>query len=287
MPESSPFRSVACAGLIALAAVAPARAALFDDTEARQRIEQTNQRIDQVRKVLDERIAALEAQIKSQGLVDIFNQLEQVKRDMAQLRGQLEVITYELTEAQKRQRDLYVDLDSRLRRIESGGSAPAASGSAPPDQTAPGTGSTASFGPPGGAVPSSQGAARPADTAAEQRAYDSALDLFKSGNYGAAVQSFAGFVRAYPRSPLAPSAQYWLGNAQFALRDFKAAIVSQRALITNYPDSSKVPDALLNIATSQFELGDNPSSRRTLEDLVARFPQSDAAAKARQRLAAR
>src|SRR5438309_7646392 len=172
MPASNALRSVACGGLIALAAVAPARAALFDDTEARQRIEQTNQRIDQVRKVLDERIAALEAQIKSQGMVDIFNQLEQVKRDMAQLRGQLEVITYELTEAQKRQRDLYVDLDSRLRRIESGGSSPAASGSAPPDQAPPGTGSTASFGPvgPGGAVPSSQGAARPADTAAEQRA---------------------------------------------------------------------------------------------------------------------
>ena len=89
-----------------------------------------------------------------------------------------------------------------------------------------------------------------------------------------------------PRSPLAPSAQYWLGNAQFALHDFRAAITSQRQLIASYPDSSKVPDALLNIASSQLELGDGPAARRTLEDIVARYPQSDAAGKARQRLAA-
>jgi tol-pal system protein YbgF len=293
-----------CAGLLALATAGPASAALFDDTEARQRIEATNQRLEQLRRQIDERIAALEAQIRSQGLVDIVNQIEQLKREVAQLRGQLEVITFELSESQKRQRDLYVDLDSRMRRLESASAAPQASApsaaspvaepipGAPPAATpggAPPVG--ASFGPsaasPG--APAAGPSTRPTggDPASEQRAYDAALDLFKSGSYGAAVTSFGSFVRTYPRSPLAASAQYWIGNAQFALRDFKAAITSQRQLIANYPDSAKVPDAMLNIATSQFELGDGAGSRRTLEDLIARYPQSEAAAKARQRLAIR
>ena len=122
------------------------------------------------------------------------------------------------------------------------------------------------------------------DVGGEQRAYDAALDLFKAGNYGAAAQSFGGFVRTYPRSPLAASAQYWMGNAQYAQRDFRGAISSQRQLISNYPDSQKVPDAMLNIATSQIELGDTVAARRTLQDIVSKYPQSDAATKARQRL---
>lgn len=288
--------------LIALMAAAPAHAALFDDTEARQRIEATNVRLDQTRRQIEERIAALEQQIKSQGLVDIFNQIEQLKSDVARLRGQLEVITFELSEAQKRQRDLYVDLDSRMRRLEAGGAA--ASGPAAGD--VPGASASAvrsgslgaGFGPPPSAgnvagSPTAAAANTPrapegaGDANAEQRAYDAALDQFKSGNYGGAVTAFAGFVRSYPRSALAPSAQYWIGNAQFAQRDFRGAIASQRQLIAAYPESQKVPDAMLNVATSQFEIGDATASRRTLEDLIARYPQSEAAAKARQRLAIR
>ena len=98
---------------------------------------------------------------------------------------------------------------------------------------------------------------------------------------------FAGFVRNYPRSPLAPSAQYWIGNAQFAQRDFRAAIAAQRQLIAAYPESQKVPDALLNIATSQIEMGDTVPARRTLEELIAKYPQSESAGKARQRLGIR
>src|SRR5436190_22660842 len=109
---------------------APARAALFDDEEARRRIESTNQRLAQMQRQLDERIDALESQLKAQGLVDLFNQIELLKADAARLRGQMEVLTYELTEAQKRQRDLYVDLDSRMRRIETMPPAPVAAAAA-------------------------------------------------------------------------------------------------------------------------------------------------------------
>jgi tol-pal system protein YbgF len=233
-----------------------------------------------VQKQLEDRIAAVEKELKNQGLIELFRDVEQIKADIARLRGQVEVLTHELEQSQKRQRDLYVDLDSRLRKLES---APAGAAAA----AEPPAGATAAGSPPAPPPAAAAGARPPADASAEQKSYDTALEQFKAGNYPAAIAGFQAFVKAYPKSPLAPSAQYWVGNAQFAQKDFRGAIASQRQLIASYPDSQKVPDALLNIGSSQFELGDAAGARRTLQDLVARHPQSEAAAKARQRLAAR
>jgi TolA-binding protein len=139
-------RVVAGALLAATLAALPARAALFDDEEARKRIEATNQRLTQVQRQLEDRVAALESQLKSQGLVDLFNQIEQIKADIARLRGQIEVLTHEQGEAQKRQRDLYVDLDSRLRKLE--GPPGSAAVPAPPAATGAGAGAPAGPAPP-------------------------------------------------------------------------------------------------------------------------------------------
>jgi len=257
-----------------------ASAALFDDEEARRRIEATNARLAQVQKQLEDRIAAVEKELKNQGLIELFRDVEQIKADVARLRGQAEVLVHELEQSQKRQRDLYVDLDSRLRKLESAPAGAAAAAEPPAAATVAGS-------PPAPPPAAAAGARPPADASAEQKSYDTALEQFKAGNYPAAIAGFQAFVKAYPKSPLAPSAQYWVGNAQFAQKDFRGAIASQRQLIASYPDSQKVPDALLNIGSSQFELGDAAGARRTLQDLVARHPQSEAAAKARQRLAAR
>jgi tol-pal system protein YbgF len=263
--------------LAAQLATAPARAAMFDDDEARKRIETLRGRVDQIERSLAQRLDALET--KNAGVVDLFKDVEQIKADIAKLRGQYEVLTYELEQAQKRQRDLYLDLDSRVRKLEGGPGAAAGT---------PGV-ADATPGVVGGAGPmaTAQTPGRAGDLAAEQRAYDAALDLFKSGNYSAATSSFQAFARTYPRSPLAPSAMYWAGNAQYAQKDFRAAITTQRQLLAAFPDSQKVPDALLNIASAQIELGDNAGAKRTLEEIVAKYPTSEAAGKARQRLPGR
>jgi tol-pal system protein YbgF len=260
-------------------ATAPARAALFDDDEARKRIDTLRVRVDQLEKTLGQRLDELET--KNAAVVDLFKDVEQIKADIAKLRGQYEVLTYELEQAQKRQRDLYLDLDIRLRKLEGGPGASPAPGAQGATDTTPAVAGSATpvFSPPG--------PARPGDVAAEQRAYDAALDQFKSGNYSAATSSFQLFARTYPRSPLAPSAMYWAGNAQFAQKDYRAAIATQRQLLGSFPDSQKVPDALLNIASAQIELGDNGGARKTLEDIIAKYPTSEAAGKARQRLPGR
>ena len=283
------FRHAAFVALAIIFLSLPARAALFDDEEARRRIADTQIRITNVQKQLEDRLAAIEQQIKNQGVVDLFTQVEQLKGDFAKLRGQIEVLLYEQEQQQKRQRDLYIDLDSRLRRIESapGGGPPAVSGSAAP--TAPVATPPAASAPPASvaSVPAAPSAAAGQDTSSEQRAYDAALDQFKAGNYPAAVSAFNAVIKANPKGLLAPSAYYWLGNAQFAQRDYRGAIATQRQLVSQFPGNPKVPDALLNIATSQFEMNDAAASRRTLEELISKFPQSDAAVKAKQRLAIR
>ena len=263
------FASVVAALMLALElASMPARAALFDDDEARKRIDALKVRVDQLERSLQQRLDTLEA--KSTGLVDVLRDVEQIKADVAKLSGQYEVLSYELEQAQKRQRDLYVDLDTRLRKLESG---PSTSGEPVP--------------PAGSAAGAPAVAGKPSDGGSEQRAYDTALEQFKSSNYAAAISSFQSFVKTYPKSPLAPSALYWAGNAQYAQRDFRSAIATQRQLLSTYPDSQKVPDALLNIASCQADIGEAAPAKRTLEEIISRYPTSEAAGKARQRLAKR
>ena len=277
MARGFAVRRFAVAAAFALVSLVPqfAHAALFDDEEARKRITATNARIDQLQKDLEDRVAQLERQLKSGALVDLANNVEGLKSDVAKIRGQIEVLTYELEQSQKRQKDLYVDLDARMRKLE-GSPGPSADG-APAD-------AAAASGPASGA---SSIASQLPSTPAEQRAYDSALDQFKRGDYQGAITGFTAFVKTNPKSALAPSAQYWIGNAHFARKDYKAAIASQRQLLLAWPDSPKVPDALLNVASAQSELGDSAAARRTLEELIGKFPQSDAAAKAKQRLGQR
>ena len=293
-------------GVVLLLVAHGARAALFDDDEARRRIEAANVRITQLQRQLEDRLTALEQRMQGQGLADLANQLQLLQGDIAKLRGQIEVVTYELEQAQKRQRDLYVDLDTRLRKIEgaAGSTAEAANaanagnaGSAP-QNPAPGTDAASpgapprsppapAAAPPPGAVATAPPVRNPSEGIAEQRAYDAALDQFKRGDYAGAINGFNAFLKAYPRSPLAASAQYWVGNAQYARRDYRGSIATQRQLLKEYPDSSKAPDALLNIASAQADMGDSAAARRSLEELMAKYPKSDAATRARQRLGVR
>ena len=302
------LRRVLVLGAVLMVGAHSAHAALFDDDEARRRIEATNLRVTQLQRQIEDRLTALEQRMQGQGLADLANQLQLVQGDIAKLRGQIEVVTYELEQAQKRQRDLYVDLDTRLRKIESAAASQAEaanaasaanaanSGAAPPnagpgpDAAAPGAPPRATP-PPAAAPPGPVATAPPVrnsnDGVAEQRAYDAALDQFKRGDYAGAITGFNAFLKTYPRSPLAASAQYWIGNAQYARRDYRGSIATQRQLLKEYPDSSKAPDALLNIASAQADMGDNAASRRSLEELMAKYPKSDAATRARQRLGVR
>lgn len=118
----------------------------------------------------------------------------------------------------------------------------------------------------------------------EQQAYDTALDLFRQGNYPAAASALANFSSAYPHSPLAPSAQFYEGSSRYASRDFKGSINNLEALVSTHPRDSKAGDALLVIAGSQLELNNIAGSKATLERTIKEYPGTPAADTAAERL---
>ena len=272
-------RAAACA-LLALAAAGPAEAGLFDDDEARRRVEALRQELAQQGKDNEVRIARLEELIRNIGVVELVRSLEQINAEMARLRGQIEVLANENQQVQKRQRDFYLDLDSRLKRLEAGG---APSAGAPPPVTGPGPDVTVSAPPPPSFQPPK--VASRDDQAREVRSYDAASNLFRRNDFPSAIDAFRAFVKDYPASPLAANAGYWIGISYANLKDYRNALTAQQEILTRHPQSAKAPDALLAIAAIQVEQGDPGSARNTLEDIIARYPGSEAAGKARTRLA--
>ena len=284
--------AAAAAGVAVLAFSFAGHAQLFGgDDVARKDIAEQGKRIE----ALSQRLARMEETLQSlttaNPALELAQQLEILRKEIQQLRGQVEVLGHESQMAAKRQRDMYVDLDTRLRRLEQ----PGALGAAPAG-TAPGT-PPAALGavPPAGApapapvappVPVAAGpAASTPATDVEARAYEAAQGQRRIGNYQGAITAFQAFIDQYPTSALAHRAQYWIGDSYYNLRDFQRSIAAQQKLIATYPGTSSVPDALLNMASSQIELGDIPGARRTLDGIVTRYPTSDAAVKAKRRLA--
>lgn len=278
---------IAAAGaFIALAAALPSRAGLFDDDEARRRIDMLRKELAQQGNDNEARIARLEELIRNIGVVELVRGLEQTNQEIARLRGQIEVLANENQQLQKRQRDFYLDLDSRMKRLEgaSAGGAPAAS-AAPP--AVPSASAAPSAEVPAAAPPQqAQRTPTKEEQAREMKAYDAASNLFRRNDFRSAIDAFRAFLKDYPDSQLAVNASYWVGISYANLRDYRNALTTQQEILAKYPQSAKAPDAMLAIAAIQIEQSDTGSARNTLEDIIARYPGSEAAGKARTRLAA-
>ena len=256
----------------------PVQAGLFDDDVARKGVEDLRRDVQQYGRDNNDRIQRIEESVRNIGVVELLRQIDALNAEIARLRGQMEVLANQNDQLQKRQRDFYLDIDSRLRRLEGGAqpsaAAPAAIASVPP----------ASVAMPVPAVPARQPTKE--DQVREMKAYDAASNLFRKNDFASAVDAFRAFLKDFPQSALAPNAEYWVGISYANLRDYRNAIATQESLLARYPQSPKAPDALLALAAIQAEQGDNGSARNTLEDIIARYPQSEAAGKARTRLAA-
>jgi tol-pal system protein YbgF len=238
---------------LALAAWLPlqAHAGLLSDDEARKAILDLRAKMDALSRDVN---ARLETKSDKSSALGVIEQNEQILQEIAKLRGSLEVLNNEIETTQKRQKDFYADLDGRLRKLE-------------PQQV------------------TIEGRETEVDPN-EQKSYDSAMTLFKSGDYKNAATALTDFVRRSPQSGYAALAQYWLGNAYYAQRDYKNAIAAQQVVATTYRDSTKAPDAMLNIASSYTELKDKKAAKKALQDLVKQYPDSSAALAAKDRLAA-
>ncbi len=225
-----------------------AHAALFEDDEARKAILDLRQRVEAMREGTNQRIADENGQLR-RSLLDLQNQIEALRGDMSRMTGQNEQLTRSISEMQQRQKEV----DDRMKKSE----------------------------PSSVSVDGREFAADPR----EKAEFDAALGVFRSGQFAQAQTAFATFVKAHPQSGYNPSALFWLGNAQYATRNYNEAIANFRSMLSLAPDHAKAPEAVLSIANCQIELKDTKAARRTLEDLTKAYPQSEAASAGRERLA--
>lgn len=268
------FFSLERAVFVALLAVAslltqvPARAGLFDDEEARKAILDLRQKVDANRAAAEATAAAAAATAQKQAddlrkvaeditllrrsLLDLQSQLDGLRSEMAKQLGQNEQLARDLAELQRRQKDITQAVDDRLRKFE------------PAKVTFEGREFSADPG--------------------ETREFESAMAAVRRNDFATAQVGLTELLRRYPQSGYRFAALFWLGNAQYANRDYSGAIANFRALLAQAPEHARAPETALSIANCQIELKDTRTARKTLEDLIKAYPQSEAATAAKDRL---
>ena len=215
---------------------------------------------------LDTRLARIERVMANQSLLDLANQGEAMHSDLRAMHNDIDELTNSLEASRKQQRDLYADLDRRMKNVEARG----------------GVGAGAAAGTPSASGDGGSGASGAGGD--DKEAYQAAFTLLKDSQYDRAIAAFQKFLAAFPDSSLADNAQYWLGEAYYVNKSFPEALIAFQRVIDKYPQSRKRPDALLKIGYCQYELKQWDLARRSLSVVASQFPDTSAGRLAQQRL---
>jgi tol-pal system protein YbgF len=207
----------------------------------------------------------------------------ETSKQLAALGARLDAVSAELSRVSAR-------MDELAQRVDSlGRQAPPASGAVPPPAR---SGAAPTAPPPAIAAPRPGGGGVSAE-----ESYQAAYLDFSKGLYPLAVSGFRDFLRRFPDSALADSAQYWIGEAYFSMaratagqpdkarENLEQAVQEFRKVIVAYPRGSKVPTALYKEALALVELKQTALAQARLQYLVEHFPQSEEAPLAKERLA--
>jgi len=232
-----------------------AQAALFEDDEARRAILDLRQKLEATQQTgkVQVQAQAEEIAVLRRALLDLQNQIDALKADQSKMRGANEQLIKELSELQIKQKDVLQSVDTRISKFE-------------PIKVV------------------LDGLEFQADPA-EKKEYDTALAVFRTGDFAAAQASMLNFLRRYPTSGYAASSLFWIGNAQYATKDYKESVANFRKLLSIAPQHARASEAMLAISNCLVELKDIKGAKKAMEDLVSAHPASEAAQTAKDRLA--
>ena len=227
---------------------------------------------------LADRVAALERQDSTtrSSNVDLLNQVSELRREVVQLRSQIEELQHGINQMRESSRAQYLDADSRLNRLESGGMPEPVEGEP--------AGASLPVPAPGADAATAAAPRLAAQDPDERAAYEVAFGALRAGEYEKSTELFRQFLSAHPEGSLVPNAQYWLGESFYVLEDYDAAQRAFESLIQRFPEDSRAPRALLKVGLSQYGRQDLEAAERTLAEVVQRHPGSDAAVTADDRL---
>jgi tol-pal system protein YbgF len=245
------------------------------------------------RMTTEQRLERLERMLRNQNLADLVYKVQQLKQEVQRLNGELELQKHAMDAMSRRQRDLYLDIDQRLSRMQPGGATgtPMPSTALPPAMPVPQPAPVTEPTQPAMATPPTQppAAARqapiaPPDPKKEAEAYQSAFNLLKQGRYPASIKAFSAFLKQYPGGNYEDNAQYWLAEASYVNRNFDTALQEFSKVLINHPKSAKVPGAMLKMGYIFYEQQAWDKSREVLQRLQSEYPGSTEARLGQKRL---
>ncbi len=240
---------------------------------------------------LDARVTKLERFVSNGSLVQLAEQEDSLQAQVRSLRGRLDRLEQSNQRLSTQQHQLYAALDKRVTTLEQASAAQqaaiqAAGGSGAASGTGAATAASSAAG--GGAsTPAASGAAGgslsgmlPGVTPTQQSVYGQAFDALKAGSYSVAISGFKGFLQTYPSSPLAPNAEYWLGEAHYVNQNFNQAEKCFRAVLKQWPESGKAPAAMFDLGNTLIAQGKVREGRLMLKKVIKRYPGTGVAKRA-------
>ncbi len=230
------------------------------------------------------------SRLENQTMLDLMERMDRLQNEVQRMLGELEEQAHNMENLNKRQRDIYLDIDQRLRKMEQGNVAAPAMGAFVPAPTSTPAASVSSSPATTAASPGSQGSSQATspstsdDLQQERLSYEKAFGLLKDRRYSQSVEAFKGFLKSYPNGQYAGNAQYWLGEANYVQRNFKLALDDFGKVVKNYMTSPKRADAMLKMGYTYQELGQLDEARLSLSNVSKSYPNSTAANLAQKRL---
>lgn len=236
---------------------------------------------------LDARTQRIERVIDNQSLLTLAKRIESLQREIQELRGENERLTFELNALKTRQREQFLDIDKRLLASSNGtvtdqnptenDTGMEITTTSVPATTTSSTDTEISNANVGTIVASTS------STDAAQD-YKNAFTLLKQAKYDESITAFSAFLQNHPDSKYAANAQYWLAEANYVSKRYPQALSEFSKVVNKYPASSKVADAKLKLGFTHYELGQYEEARIELTRLRSQFPNSTIASLAQQRL---
>lgn len=266
--SASSIRSICAAAFVAAAAVFVASPVHAQRMSLAERVDKLEQQQTQGQ--------------SAQSATELVNQINALQSQVQALQGQNEELKHQLDQLKQQNKDQYVDLDSRLGRLE--GHAPTGA----PSSNAPVNNGQMQDVPLGGQVSAPNNAPPPpsANPADEKAAYDQAFGALKDGRYAESARAFQAFIGQYPSSELTPNAYYWLGESYYVTQNYPVSLDTFNKLLAQYPNSAKASAALLKIGYCQYELKQWEPAETTLNQVVQKYPGTQEANLAQGRLRA-
>jgi tol-pal system protein YbgF len=212
-----------------------------------------------------------------EAVIELFQRVDELQRDVNSLRGENEELRHALDQLKQQQKDGFIDLDDRMESLIQ--KLDGASTDAPADAPAPVDEKPADAPAPAPAEKESNAGSAMNDA----DAYKAAYDLLKDDPYQAVV-AFQDFLKRFPASKYAPNAQYWIGESYYSMEKYPEAKRRFLTVLKEYKGSVKESDAALKLGYTFYATEEWDMARKTLQDVIKFFPGGNEADLAKKKL---